>query len=295
MKVSYSGKKNRFFITALIASVILCVLTTTAYNTGVSSFAASALGLVLSPVRNLAVNTHNFFESKSAYFKNVDELVSENKILKAEILSLKRQLSEIAPAKEENEMLYRFLEIKKERADIKYENAKIISRSVSNYTSDFTIDKGSVHGISKDMAVVTGDNSLLGIIVEVGATYSRAKYLTSYDLSIGVKNERSGMPGILSGNYELSRKNLCEICDLSENADYIPGDVIRTSGLGDLYPAGIYIGTVKELSADKLSHTMSAIITPSANSFDSDLVMVVTSFERSFEVEDESENDEFEE
>jgi rod shape-determining protein MreC len=285
MKISYSGKKNRFFITMLVLSVLLCVLTTTAYNTGVSSFAASAFGIILSPVRTLAANTHGFIESKAVYFKNVDDIIAENKALKAQVSSLRRRLSEIEPAREENEMLYRFLEIKKERSDIKYASAKIISRSVSNYTSDFTIDKGSVHGISKDMAVVTGDNSLLGIIVEVGATYSRAKYLTSYDLSIGVKNERSGIPGILSGNYELSLKRLCEICDLSENADYIPGDIIRTSGLGDLYPAGIYIGTVKELSADKLAHTMSAVVSPDANSFESDLVMVITDFDRSFEAD----------
>ena len=177
-------------------------------------------------------------------------------------------------------MLYKFLEMKKEKTDMKFVNANVISRSTSNYTSDFTIDKGSVHGIKKDMAVVTDDNSLLGIIVEVGATYSRGKTLTSYDFSVGIKNERTGEPGLLSGSFDLGRQGLSRVADLYSNADYKIGDIIRTSGLGDLYPSGLYVGSVTEIIPNKYDYTVSAVVAPSISVLETDMVMVITDFER---------------
>ena len=210
MKSQREKKDSRFFL-VMLAAVISCVLTNASYSSGVSNFAASAIGVVVTPVQGAFSGMHNFFEEKLAYFSSVDELREENEKLKDEITELNRKVSELEPAAKENEMLYNFLELKRERNDIKFVNAEIISRSVSNYTSDFTIDKGSVHGIEKDMAVVAEDNSLLGIIVEVGATYARGKTLTSYDLNVGIKNERTGQTGILTGTLELSKENLCRV------------------------------------------------------------------------------------
>ena len=283
MKVTNPNKNNRFLFSMLAIAALCCVITSTSYSSGVSSFAASALGIVVAPAQKLTSSAHSFIEEKFAYFKNIDALREENKELKAEITELNRKLSELAPAQKENEMLYNFLELKRERNDIKFVNADIVSRSVSNYTSDFTIDKGSVHGIKKGMAVVTSDNCLLGIIVEAGATYSRGKTLTSYDFSAGIKNERTGEPGILSGDFELSRDNLCCVADLPDGADYVTGDIIRTSGLGDIYPPGLYVGSVTALVPNKLEYTIDATVKPAASVLDTDMVMVITDFDRNYE------------
>ena len=282
MKSQREKKDSRFFIVMLAAALISCVLTNASYSSGVSNFAASAIGVVVTPIQGAFSGMHNFFEEKLAYFSSVDELREENEKLKDEITELNRKVSELEPAAKETEMLYNFLELKRERNDIKFVNAEIISRSVSNYTSDFTIDKGSVHGIEKDMAVVAEDNSLLGIIVEVGATYARGKTLTSYDLNVGIKNERTGQTGILTGTLELSKENLCRVADLAQDDDYVSGDIIRTSGLGDIYPPGIYVGSVTELVPDPLSYTVSAVVKPSSNIFECDMVMVITDFDRSY-------------
>lgn len=276
----------------LAIAALCCVITSTSYSSGVSSFAASALGVVVAPVQKIVANAHGFIEDKLMYFKNIDTLRKENEQLKADITELNRKLSELAPAKKENEMLYNFLELKRERNDIKFVNADIISRSASNYTSDFTIDKGSIHGIKKGMAVVTEDSSLLGIIVEAGATYSRGKTLTSYDFSAGIKNERTGEPGILSGDFELSRDNLCCVADLPDGADYMAGDIIRTSGLGDVYPSGLYVGTVTALVPNKLDYTVNATVKPAASVFDTDMVMVITEFDRTYEQSSTADTDE---
>ena len=56
---------------------------------------------------------------------------------------------------------------------------------------------------------------------------------------------------------------------------------MRTSGLGDTYPPGLYVGTVTELVPDALDHTISAVVKPSSSVYDTDLVMVITDFDRS--------------
>ena len=282
MKATYKKKDHKFVIMMLIISAFCCVLTNAAYNSGVSNFAASILGVVVSPVQKLAANTHEALWDLGAYFGNVKALKEENERLKEQVTELTRVNSELAPLKNENDMLYHFLELKKDRTDLKLVNAEIISRSVSNYTSDFTVDKGSVHGIEKNMAVVTEDGSLIGIIIEVGATYSRGKTLTSYDYSVGIKNERTGEPGMLSGNFELSVEGLCCVSDLYDDADYVAGDIIRTSALGDIYPPGLYVGMVKEIIPDSLGYTVSAVVEPSATVNDTDMVMIITDFDRNY-------------
>lgn len=274
MKASYQGKKNNYFIVLLIIAVVSCIITSASYASGVSSIAASAVGFVVTPLQKLVSGLQNLTEDVGVYFNGIDALKEENEMLTQKVSSLEREVSLLETAKKENEMLRSFLELKEQKSELEFIPANVISRSVSNYTKDFTIDKGSVHGIKKDMVVLSEDTSLLGIIVEVGATYSRGKTLTSYDYSVGIKNERTGSSAILSGDLELSLKNLCKVSDLYDYEDYKVGDSVCTSGLGDIYPPDIYVGKVIDIVSNPLDYTVSAIIEPSGDVFDSDTVMV---------------------
>lgn len=283
MKASYSKSDRRFVIKSLAAAVLCCLIASASYSSGVSSFAASIFGAAVSPIQKAAAGAKEAVYSAGGYFGNVKKLKSENKRLEKEISELKRQVSELTPLVGENEMLYGFLELKKERNDIKFVNACVISRAESGGTSEFTIDKGSIHGIKKDMAVVSEDGSLLGIIAEAGATYSRGKTLTSYDFSVGIKNERTGEPGMISGDFDLSVQGLTRVADLSDGTDCQIGDIIVTSSLSDIYPPGIYVGTVTELVPDSLSYTVNAVVSPSDAVTTGGKVMVITDFDRIYE------------
>ena len=129
MKVSYGGKKNRYFIILMIIAVISCFITNASYTSGVSSVAGSVLGFIVTPAQKLVSKTHLVFDNISERFKSVDELIEENKALSKEITELRRRVSELEPAQKENEMLYKFLEMKKEKTDMKFVNANVISRS----------------------------------------------------------------------------------------------------------------------------------------------------------------------
>ena len=92
MKASYKKKEHRFVITMLIVSSICCLLTNAAYNSGVSGFAASALGVVITPVQKLASAVHKSFSDFTMYFGDVNELKKENAELKEELAALEARL-----------------------------------------------------------------------------------------------------------------------------------------------------------------------------------------------------------
>ena len=78
MKVSYGGKKNRYFIILMIMEVISCFITNASYTSGVSSVAGSVLGFIVTPAQKLVSKTHLVFDNISERFKCVDELIEEN-------------------------------------------------------------------------------------------------------------------------------------------------------------------------------------------------------------------------
>ena len=282
MKATYRAKGKNFGIWLFAAAAVCCFITHTAYRHGVSSAAANALQFVLTPGKYAAASFRGFINDKTAYFADVKALKEENDALRTENTALAEKVAELSNVERDNRMLSAFLGLKEEITDISFVKATVTARSSSAYTAEFTLDRGEAHGLCKDMAVLSEDGSLLGILVEVGKTYSRGRVLTSYDLSLGSRNERTGETGVVSGSFALSREGKCRVGGLRRDSDYQAGDIIRTSGLGDVYPAGILIGRVTELVPDELEQSFNAVVLPSETIFTTDRVMVVTDFARSF-------------
>ena len=175
------------------------------------------------------------------------------------------------------------LDLKKERNDYAFTNANIVSKSASGYTSIFTIDKGSFHGIKAGMPVISDEGALVGVTYSVEATSTRCKSVLSYDVNVGVYDELSGETGILSGSFDTFSQNRCVIRGLSHETTVKPGDKILTSGLGEVYPRNLVIGTVIGFSPEMGTHTKNAVVELDSTAIACDSVMVITSFERVYE------------
>lgn len=87
----------------------------------------------------------------------------------------------------------------------------------------------------------------------ISSADSYAKVMTLIDLESGVPAlvERTRQNGVvkLKGGTEDSGDAL-EMYYLPIDADVVPGDKILTSGIGGVYPKGLVIGTVTEVSAE---------------------------------------------
>lgn len=273
--------RSLFFPIALAVSVLLTVLSLLSYSNGNASPLGNAMGFIVTPFQSAVFHINDTLDKFGSYLSNVDVLREENERLREENASLKLQLREDALDREEHEWLYSFLEIKERDPQITFVSSNIIAKD-SDTVLSFTLDKGSFHGVGKNMAVIT-DEGVVGMITEVGANFSRGISILNQTGSVGVKVERTGAAAVLSGNYSLYSQGKCRIDDLDSNTDIEVGDKIYTSGLGSVYPAGFLVGTVTEIVPDPVNYTICAVVSPVVPLNKINKVMIVSTKEFSYE------------
>ena len=228
-------KKNKIIIIAMIILIILLIPISLKLNRDTTSIenlfkdTATIINKVfMYPFT--ALNTSDITQDESYLIqKNVNEsLVKEIEELKAQ-LKLNSTLTEYMPI-----------------------NATILSRNKSYWFNTLTIDKGKKHGIKKDMAVITSEG-LIGKISKVSKLSSEIKLITSddvnYKVSVSIKTNDRETYGILNG-YDIEN-NLIKISGVDRSIKVEKGNTVSTSGLGGVFPGGLYIGVVEKIENDK--------------------------------------------
>ncbi len=138
-------------------------------------------------------------------------------------------------------------------------NATVINRNKSYWYQTLTIDKGKKDGLKKNMVAITKDG-LIGKIQKVTNYSSEIKLITANDInnkvSVSIATTSGETTAILSG-YDKDN-NLVLISGVDSLVEINVGDVVTTSGLGGMFPRGIYIGEVETITNDKygLSKTL---------------------------------------
>ena len=161
----------------------------------------------------------------------------------------------------ENEIqeLKDMLELNKTLTEYEPINATILSRNKSYWFNTITIDKGTTSGIQENMAVIT-KNGLIGKVSKVYSNSSEVKLITSDDInfkvSVAIRSAGIDYYAIMNG-YDKENKTV-KLSGIDKTTVIHEGDIVLTSGLGEMFPAGIYIGEVSEIKSDK--YNLSKII-----------------------------------
>lgn len=104
--------------------------------------------------------------------------------------------------------------------------------------------KGRFKALPSGIPVITSDG-LIGVIEEVGLTYSRVITLHDPSLNVGAYVSRTRDTGIVVGAVDLAQDGQCKMTYLPRDSGAAIGDMILTSG-GNVFPKGLKIGTIKE-------------------------------------------------
>ena len=135
------------------------------------------------------------------------------------------------------------LELNKTLTEYEPINATVLSRNKSYWFNTITIDKGSKSGIKNNMAVIT-KNGLIGKITKVSNYSSEVKLITSDDIKFKVSVS-------IKTNEDDKKTGLIKISGIDKTTNINVDDSVLTSGLGEMFPSGIYVGQVKEIKNDK--------------------------------------------
>ncbi len=185
-------------------------------------------------------------------------LLRENANLRREVIRLRKENAVLTEAQNENANLRALLGLKKSsRLDMIA--SEIISRKESTWFDTATINSGARAGVKKGWAVVTSGWRLVGQVLEVNTFSSRIVALADPNCAIGAMVQRSRSNGILqgqAGDYLL-------LSYLPKEADIKVGDVIVSSGMGQVIPKGLVIGRVAKVVRSEVMGSTKALVRPS--------------------------------
>ena len=131
------------------------------------------------------------------------------------------------------------------QADYQLFKAHVIKNSLNLVDNYITLDKGSSSGIRSEMGVVDG-NGIVGIVYETSPSYSVVISVLNSKSNISCKIIGSDYFGYLKWEHGDSR--YAYLKDLPRHAEFNLGDTVVTSGFSTVFPEGIMVGTVDDMS-----------------------------------------------
>ncbi|MBN2556061.1 MAG: rod shape-determining protein MreC [Anaerolineales bacterium] len=205
---------------------------------------------------------------------DISTLRQENAILEAEVARLQQEIISLQEQATEAEILSALLNYARSQPDNRYMAANVIGQDVSPFLRSIWIGTGSEAGVAQGMPVVT-ERGLVGRVAEVFATISRVQLITDPEAAVNVEFQTSRADGSLSA--QLSGELWVDL--ISQDADIGVSELVLTSGLGGNFPADIPVGSVLSVRKRDVDIFQQAVIEPSVNFADLDIVLVITNFQ----------------
>lgn len=205
----------------------------------------SQMSLVLMQSYWIVDLPQRLMQGVASQFGSRTELIAENEKLKTEALLLQGRLQKLAALTEQNVRLRELLN-SSALVNEKVEVAELIGMDPNPFTHRIIINKGERDGVVLGQPVLDA-RGLMGQVVELMPYTSRVLLLTDTTHSIPVQVNRNGLRAIASGTGNPERLELRHVAD---TADIKEGDLLVSSGLGQRFPAGYPVATVKEVIHD---------------------------------------------
>ena len=210
---------------------------------------------IVEPVRQAVHVPARFFQKVSELASSQSELASEIQRLKEEALLLKGKQLRFEALEQENTRLRGLLDSTFKVGD-QVLIAEPLSINIVPYENLVVVNKGSRYGIEPGQAVVDG-NGVVGQVLRVTTHNADVVMITDPSHAIPVQINRNGLRTIAVGTGETDHLKLPY---LAGSADVLPGDLLVTSGLGGVFPAGYPVARiVSQPSGDQASGKLVAI------------------------------------
>ena len=258
-------RKNGLRVGIIIAAAALIIGLGAAARDGRIGFVQNLSGIVKSPIQKVLSSAVNWFDSMYGYLYEYDSLMAENESLRSQLADAQKSARDGIEASEENTRLRKLLELREKHTDYVMESCKVVLWSSSNWSSAFTISKGSTSGIELGDPVITEYGAVVGQITELGTNWATVSTIIDVDMSVGAFVGATGNSGMVVGEYALMRDKTAKLTYLADGAQIFVGDDVLTSGSGGAFPAGLMIGTLTAVQTEAGGQIEYGIVEPQAN------------------------------
>ena len=249
----------------IIALLILLILFyISILSVGKDNALGRTLGVAVVQMQKPFTFLGNTISDKVISFTSADNTERENEELKLRITELEQELSierlnksELAELKQ----LSKAFDNQKVMSQFNPVAAEIISYDGSSIFNVFTVNAGSTSGIEINDAVIN-EKGLIGRVSSLGSNSCKIISIVDESNKIGfqmVKNLR--FRGVTQGNGNDELRGYL----FNTDSPISVGDVLITSGIGGVYPAGLIIGNVNTVENSKGSPLKNITVKPAVD------------------------------
>jgi rod shape-determining protein MreC len=237
-----------------------------------SSYSKSHESFFSTLTNQLAGNVNKHYNQWTYYFdlkKTNEQLVQENVQLRNQLaqnfvgIDTSKKLGTLILRKDSLEKIRKFY----------YYPAKVVGNTFTLQKNYITIERGALQGVKKDMAAISPDGSIVGVVVEVGDNYSKIMSLLHRNSKVSAMLKRDKVAGSIEwdGNDPLT----LVLKNISKSAAPKIGDTVLTSPYSSNFPAQLMIGKVISVIQDPSSNFLTLNVKSSTNFFNIEYVYLV--------------------
>ncbi|MGG2064226.1 rod shape-determining protein MreC [Bacillus sp. S14(2024)] len=266
---------NKRLIVLLVSIILLVALIGISLKerknlTWPEQFVKDTVGVVERVFQKPANYVAGFFEN----VQDVKRTYEENKELKANLDKYAELSVKVKDLEKENADLRDIVGKKDSLRSFNPVQATIINRNPDKWYDLIAIDKGAQQGIQKDSAVITS-KGLVGKVKSVSQFTSTVELLSSLNrtnrISAVVQGDKRVF-GLIEG-YD-KEKQLLLFTKIPSGVPVEKDQMVVTSGYGGVFPEGLVIGQIVDVTSDEYGLTQTAYVKPAADLNDVDNVMV---------------------
>jgi len=201
----------------------------------------AVVATVLYPVQWIALRPVLVMRGAGDYFTSLRSAQKTEEDARSKLAQQALRANQVEQLALENARLRKLLDLRP-RLNSPNQAAEVLYDAADPYTRKVIIDKGMAQGVQEGSPVID-ESGVLGQVTRVHPLISEVTLITDRDQAIPVLNTRTGARSVAYGD-PTGRSGGLELRFMANNADVQPGDVLTTSGVDGVYPAGLPVAKV---------------------------------------------------
>lgn len=276
MKFKINVSKKLLVIVA--TTILILTISLTVQPKENPNFFEKCINTVFLPIQQVIKWPFNKMENSIDFFVDMKNLAEENERLNKENIELKERVRQLEIDGIENSQLRDMLNLTKKYETSNAIVAEVISMDSSIWFDVFTINKGEKDGIKNNMTVLT-PQGLVGKVTQTFSTTAQVTSILDVNNAVSARLTKTGDLITTKGDMNLVDKGLLKLKYVTSDVNLAEGDVVETSGMGGIYPKGIFIGTISKVEQDNKTMKTYAVLEPGVDFNKISEVLVISNME----------------
>ena len=225
----------------VLLGLLSIVLMAADHRLQISQPLRSGVALILAPLQWLSLQPGRAINASAQYFSNLEQAQDAAQNYQSKTIAQAQRLQQVEQLGQENAHLRQLLDLRGQMAGPS-KAVQVLYDTADPYTRRVVVDRGQLAGIVHGSAVIDSAG-VVGQVTRVYPLVSEVTLLTDRDQSIPVMNARTGSRHVANGDPYTHGGSL-DLKFVPAGSDMQKGDLLTTSGIDGVYPAGLHVGRV---------------------------------------------------